>query len=102
MDNYNTIITNIDNIIKDKIKKEVKINELKINDYVYIEFYPNSQKYIYDLTPKLGIVSNIINDSIYPNVIILNSEGHEEQLLHDGCSYLGQSLGYEFCIYIIN
>jgi hypothetical protein len=101
MNNYNTIITNINNIIKDKVKEEVKINQLKINDYIYIEFYPDSQKYIYDLTPKLGIVSSIINDNPYPNITILNSEGHKEELLHESCSYLGQSLGYEYYIYII-
>jgi hypothetical protein len=102
MDNYNTIITNIHNIIKDKSKKEIKINQLKINDYVYIEFYPDSQKYIYDLTPKLGIITNIINDSPYPNIKIINFLDQEEELLHDGCSYFGQSLGYEFNIYLIN
>jgi hypothetical protein len=102
MDNYNTIITNIYNIIKDKPKEEIKISQLKINDYVYIEFYPDSQKYIYDLTPKLGIITNIINDYPYPNIKIINFLGDEEELLHDGCSYLGQSLGYEFNVYLIN
>jgi len=101
MDNYNAITTNIHNMIKDKKKKEININQVKINDYIYIEFYPDSQKYIYDLTPKLGIVYNITSNSHYPSIKIINLEGHEEELLHESCSYYGYSLGYEFNIYLI-
>ena len=105
MKNYTNIVNNINNIINTRNKEEININDLKINDYIYIDFIPDSQKYIYDLTPKLGIISSIINnndeiDNI-PNITILNYNGVYENILHDYCSYYGTSLGYTYTIFLI-
>jgi hypothetical protein len=102
MEFYNTNETNIYNIIKDKTKQEINIDSLKIGDYVYISFIPDSQKYIYDLTSKLGKVIKIDNiDKEFPDITILNYENESEDLLHGCCSYYGQSLGYSYSLYLI-
>ena len=102
MEIYNTNESNIFNIIKDKAKQEINIDELKIDDYVYISFIPDSQKYIYDLTSKLGKIIKIDNkEREFPDITILNYENESEDLLHGSCSYYGQSLGYSYTIYLI-
>ena len=102
MEDYTKIVNDINNIIKNKSKEEINIDNLKINDYVYIDFIPDSQKYIYDLTPKLGIISNIeYNNDNYPNITIKNHDDLYENLLHDCCSYYGTTLGYSYSIYLI-
>ena len=101
-ENYTNIVNNINNIINTKNKEEININDLKINDYIYIDFIPDSQKYIYDLTPKLGIISSIINNNDdIPNITILNYNDIYENILHDYCSYYGTSLGYTYTIFLI-
>lgn len=102
MEDYNIIETNILNNIKNKTKINININELKVNDYVYIEFYPDSQKYIYELVPKLGIISNIENNNeVYPNITILNYNGIYEDLLHGSYSFYGHTLGYDYNLFLI-
>jgi hypothetical protein len=98
MENYIMIYDIINDKIKDKIKEEIDINKLKVNDYIYINFSPDSQKYIYELVPKLGIITNINND----NITILNYNGITTDLLYENCcSDYGQSLGYAYYIYLI-
>jgi hypothetical protein len=102
MENYKMIETNILNILKDKTKVNININELKVNDHVYIEFYPDSQKYIYELVPKLGIISSINNnEESYPNITILNYEGIYEDLLHGSYSFYGHTLGYDYSLFLL-
>jgi hypothetical protein len=93
-ENKNKIIKNI--IINKKISN-LKFENLKIGQTIYIEFIPYSQKYIYFLYPKYGIIQSIHNDII----IIKNENNIEEELLHDGVSYLGNCLDYEYDLYLI-
>jgi hypothetical protein len=99
IDLYNNKSQKIDNYITNFLLKKnkilVDISELKINDLILIDFIPDSQRYIYDLYSKIGTIVSIINN----NVIINNIENENENLLHDGVSYLGQSLGYSYYIY---
>ena len=109
---YQNYINEIENIIKNKNCTSINIDKIKIGDFIYINFMPDSQKYIYDLYPKCGYVSSIeIINNINPftnkkeknyNIIIKNMSNINENLLHDGVSYLGQSLGYDYIIYLIN
>lgn len=101
---YNNKFNIINNIIKDKEISVIDIENLKIDDYVYIIFTPDSQRYIYNLTPKIGTVKNILSKNKYinnfPDIIILNDDNVEENLLHGSYSLYG-SLGYSFIIYLI-
>jgi|UniRef100_A0A6C0EC33 hypothetical protein len=111
-ENYNKCIDEIENIKKNKSCTSIDINKIKIGELIYIIFMPYSQKYIYDLYPKCGYVQSIeIINSINPftnkteenyNIIIKNMSNIDENLLHDGVSYFGQSLGYDYMIYLIN
>jgi len=90
INNYiNTILLN-----KQKFPID-NISDLRINDIIHINFIPDSQKYIYDLFPKFGKIFSIENE----NIIIENLDKIQENLLHDGVSYMGQSLGYSYYIY---
>ena len=97
-DKYNNEINIINNHINNnylnKKKVQININELNINDIIFIEFFPDSQKYIYDLYPKFGKIINIKD-----NIIIKNLNNQEEFLLHDSVSYYGTTLGYAYYIY---
>ena len=85
----------IDNFLLNKEKILINdISDLKINDIVHINFIPDSQKYINDLFPKFGKII-----SIDDKIIIENLDKIYEELLHDGVSYIGQSLGYSYYIY---
>jgi len=88
----------INEYISNNNKKEISIDELKIDDIIKIEFIPDSQKYIYDLYPKFGKIISINNDN---NIIIKNLDNNFENLLHDSVSYYGDSLGYSFIIFKI-
>lgn len=96
---YNEESDKINNYIKNNLscneKIEVNISDLKIGDIVYVNFISDSQKYIYDLYPKFGVISSIDND----NILILNIDKKSENLLHDNVSYYGSSLGYSYYIY---
>ena len=105
IDEYEKITDEIKSIILDKHIIKVDINNLKINDMVYVCFYPDSQKYIYMLTPKIGKVSSIVNcteeDEEDKYINIINDKNETEDLLHPGVSYMGHSLGYDYQIYLI-
>ena len=110
IDEYEKITEEVKSIILDKPKTKVDINNLNINDLVYICFYPNSQKHIYSLTPKVGRISSIekcivLNyygkENEYIQIKITNYKNDTDDLLHPGVSYMGHSLGYDYQIYLI-
>ncbi len=102
---YNTVVEKTDKIIENKNKIPIKLLDVKIGDNIYIQFHPYSQKYIYSLYPKVGIVNSIenyvFNGNEFPSITITNSEGNPEELFHGGVSYFGDSLGYDYSIYLI-
>ena len=85
----------IQTILIDKQVIEIKIEDININDNIYIIFMSYSQRYIYTLYPKYGTVISIDNN----NIIINNIHNENENILHDNISYFGDSLGYEYTIY---
>ena len=110
IEEYEKITNEIKSIISNKKINKVNLDEININDTVYICFYPCSQKYIYTLTPKIGKVVSIENKSFInyneeeENVIyikISNTKNEIEDLLHPGVSYMGHSLGYDYIIYLV-
>jgi len=102
---YELINNNINNIIINKKVKEIHIDDIKIGDYIYITFIPDSQKYIYSLYSKIGKVIKIDleNKNIldFPDIIIMNNDGYEENILHGSYAYYGNSLGYNYYIFLI-
>ena len=97
---YNNINSEIHKYLQNKKKIEINIDNIQINDVIYIEFIPDSQKYIYELYPKLGIVNNFENNEYF---ILNNITNQTESLLHDNVSYYVNTLGYGYIIYkIIN
>ena len=110
-ENYTKYHNEITNIIKNKECIQKNIDEISIGDYVYITFLPDSQKYIYELHPKYGVIKSIEiinylnpftnkNEKHY-DIIIKNNDNDNENLLHEGVSFLGGSLGYDYNIYLI-
>jgi hypothetical protein len=61
IEEYEKTTEEIQSQIANKKLKKVKLNEINIDDVVYICFSPCSQKYIYTLVPKLGKVICIEN-----------------------------------------
>jgi hypothetical protein len=108
---YNKISSEIAIMIKDKKCTFINIEELKVGQFIYINFISDSQKYIYELYSKCGHIESIeIEDHFNPftnkkenyyKIIIKNYNNICEELLHDGRSYLGGSLGYSYYIYTI-
>jgi len=90
----------------------VYISKLKINQNIYITFIPHSQKYLDILLPKKGKIISIQKNIYYNEYLersefnydikIQNENGLVEKLLHDSVSYFGNSLGYEYTIYLID
>jgi hypothetical protein len=90
---------------------KIDIDDLEINQKVKIDFIPYSQRYIWDLYPKIGTIVNYKKEKCYNKEInqhynvydikIINQNGEIEDLLHDGVSYLGYDLGYCYTIYLI-
>jgi predicted metalloenzyme YecM len=77
----------IQNYIENKIKINIEVSDVKIDDIICIEFMPYSQKYINELYPKCGKVISINNiNNEYFIMIIKNLEGYEEELLHPSVS----------------
>jgi hypothetical protein len=66
---------------------------------VYITFSPYSQKYLDELTPKYGKVVSI--GEKYYEFIIKTPFDIDVYLFHDSVSYYGDSLGYEYDIYLV-
>ena len=96
--------------------KKTNFDDLKPKDIIYIEFYPYSQKYIYDLYPIFGIIKEIkplipiVNSSneqlqdltierLILTSIFNNLENNIHQGFHHWTSYLGNSRGYDYIIY---
>ena len=116
MDEYNYYIecnNIIQNIIKDKSCTEIEINNIKVGDYIYIEFIPDSQKYIYTLYPKCGCVELITINKVYNSIqkkyenvydiIIRNNNNIEENLLHDSVSNAYSfGYGYSYNIFLLS
>jgi len=94
---YNEQVNIINNYLKDKIKIRIDLQDIKLNDNIYIDFIPDSQKYITTLFPKYGKIINIEDN----NIEIFNLSNITESLLHDSVSYFGDSLGYSYVIYKI-
>jgi pyruvate carboxylase len=46
--------------------------ELQINDIIYVEYYPDSQKYIYTHSPEYGIIKEIRTDEYYSPIENIN------------------------------
>jgi len=92
--------------------KPININDLKIGQQIYINFIPYSQKYLDILNSKIGTIYSINkfnyfdeisnrNETRY-DIKIKNNEGEIGDLLHESVSYYGNSLGYDYCIYLLN
>ena len=75
IEQYEKITEDIKSIIAEKKLTKVNINEINIDDMVYITFYPCSQKYIYSLVPKIGKVVSIENKDF------INYNNEEEKCL---------------------
>ena len=110
VDEYEKTTEEIKLIISNKKLKKVNLNEINIDDTVYICFYPCSQKYIYTLGPKLGKVISIENKTTTnyndeeAHMVYIKIKNHKnliEDLLHPGVSYMGHSLGYDYLIYLV-
>lgn len=86
-----------------KSKKHVQITELKPGQRILIEFLPYSQKYIYKLYPKFGTIEEInwSDEEMEFDVRIKNMNGQIEYMFHPSVSYYGDSLGYEYVIYLL-
>jgi hypothetical protein len=74
----------------------VNLTDLKIGDIVTIYFYPYSQKYLDMLTPKKGTIVATGNNNFDYRI---KMEETTEYLLHEGVSYYGDTLGYDYTIY---
>jgi hypothetical protein len=110
IEEYEKTTEEIKSQIANKKLKKVNLNEINIDDVVYISFLPYSQKYIYSLSPKLGKVISIANtkitnyndrEEIILDITIQNHKNQEEYLFHPGVSYMGHSLGYDYLIYLV-
>jgi hypothetical protein len=103
IENYDNNTSTIQQLTKNYTKKQIKLEDLKINQVVIVNFYPHSQKYIYDLTPKFGKIIEVPeNGNIFGYKIInynTNSSEEIELLFHECMSYYGDSLGYEYDIF---
>lgn len=99
----NQKITDYMEINNIKSKKQVSITELKQGQLILIDFLPYSQKYIYKLYSKIGTIQEINHDGIEGeyDIRIKNIDGHIENILHPSVSYYGDTLGYEYTIYLL-
>ena len=101
IDYYENEIKKINNIIDKKKMIMCDITELKVGQYVFVEFFPFSQKYIYTLLPKLGKISIVPKHNNIFDYKIINYENVSESLFHPSVSYYGNTLGYQYYIYLI-
>ena len=98
---YNYEFSNIDKLIENCKLIPVNLEDLVLNQLVYINFMPYSQKYIYNLFPKLGKLTKISNYDTINEFEILNYKKNIENLFHPSVSYYGDSLGYDYNIYLV-
>lgn len=79
----------------------INLKDLKVGDNVTITFCPYSQKYLDYLTPKTGVIVEV--GKYYFDYRIKTDSGteyeSEENLFHEGVSYYGDTLGYDYTIY---
>jgi hypothetical protein len=73
------------------------LKDLRVGDKVYIRFCPYSQKYLDELTPKEGEIVEIGNN--FFDYMIKNENNNIVCLFHEGVSYYGDTLGYDYTIY---
>jgi len=96
--------------------KKTNFDDLKPKDFIYIEFYPYSQKNIYSLYPIFGVIKEIkpliptisssneqLQDLTIERLILTsifdNLENNTHQGYHNWTSYFGNSRGYDYTIY---
>jgi hypothetical protein len=99
--NYENEVNKIEQLTKNYTKKPIQLNKLKVGQIITINFYPNSQKYIYILTPKFGEiveVSETANVFDYKFLSYTSESQQIELLFHLGVSYYGTSLDYDYYI----
>ena len=84
----------------------VNLNDIKVDDKIFITFCPDSQKYINSLYPLFGIVSNILPENSNPDsdftierLELTNEEGKKYSAAHGWCGYYGDSRSYYYSIY---
>jgi hypothetical protein len=66
---------------------EYELNQIEIGDKIIVYYYPFSQKYIYNLYPKYGIVTNIKyfeNQLLDLNSITLKNDTNEYSANQEG------------------
>ena len=95
-DYYEQQLNSFNQYIGGKELVKVKLEDLKIGDIVYVQFCPYSQKYLYDLIPKYGEIISIGDE-----YKIKNQHDFEERLLYGSVSYYGDTLGYDYDIYLV-
>ena len=90
--------------------KSIKIDDIQVDDYIFITYTPNSQKDLYTHTPEIGKVIKIDNtDCVNPNnyndssthfiindIIIKNADDEEISIHKYGLCYY--SNGYDMYI----
>ncbi len=80
---------------------KININEINVNDKIIINYYPQSQIYIYDLYTKFGIVTEIkyeVNDDKLFFIKLKN----DNDIYDASHGYLNiYSRGYNYTIYKI-
>lgn len=101
MNNYECEKTKIQLYLKNKTQKLVKIEDIKVGQMIWIDFMPFSQKYLDVLIPKLGVVTKVSEVNDIWDYQIKDLDGQITELFHLGVSYYGDSLGYDYTIYLI-
>jgi hypothetical protein len=111
--NYDTMFT-LAETYRNKLKSETKdwfrinFSDVKVGDFIIINFYPDSQRYIDELYPKFGkvckidsevIPSNNIHSDITIERLTLVYSDNEINAAHPWCSFYGNSRGYCYDIY---
>jgi hypothetical protein len=87
--------------------KNVDASDIQIGDFIYVDYIPDSQNYIYQLVPKFGTVSEIEdNDShsspheleIFDHISVLNKHG-KQKISYGFLHMYGMSRSYSYSIY---
>jgi hypothetical protein len=92
---FNTKINKkLNDFLIDTMITKINIEDLKIGQIIVVYFIPYSQKYIYSLHPKFGKIYSV-SDNLH-EIQIINTDNKIEKLFHDGVSYYGDSLGYDY------
>jgi len=94
-------LMNLEILLKEYNWKKIKYNDLKLGDYIIINFYPYSQ---IDLKSRYGTIINIINLKnekdieayTIENIYLENEFNSNFCAAHDWISYFGNSRGYDY------